>query len=171
MSGLIQVRIPQSTQEAPGADHRAAKGYYSQGTHLLGQKRLPEAEFCLRREQIRLNPEDADFLNNLGTAVWEQGRAAEAMAIYLRAHQFKPNDFGILRQPGNRFLWEQGRPEHAVKFYRRALEIEPASFDTQMNLGVALSDLGQFDEACSSGRARAPWPSGPTPPTPGTTSA
>ena len=145
MSGQIQVRIPKSSQESPAAAQSAAKGYYSQGTSLLAQKRVAEAEFCLR-EALGLNPDDADVLNNLGTAIWEQGRAPEAMAYYLRAHQFKPNDFGILNNLGIA-LWDQGRPERAATFYRRALEIEPGSFDTQMNLGVALSDLGQFDEA------------------------
>jgi Flp pilus assembly protein TadD len=145
MSGLTQVRMPQKAQRAPNPAHSAAKEYYSQGTHLLGQKRVAEAEFCLR-EALRLNPDDADVLNNLGTAVWEQGRAPEAMAYYLRAHQFKPNDFGILNNLGIA-LWDQGRADRAVTFYRRALELEPASIDTQMNLGVALSDLGQFDEA------------------------
>jgi Flp pilus assembly protein TadD len=145
MTAQIQVRIPQSAQESPAAAHSAARGYYSQGTYLLGQKRLAEAEFCLR-EALRLNPDDADVLNNLGTAVWEQGRAPEAMAYYLRAHQFKPKDFGILNNLGIA-LWDQGRPERAITFYRRALEIEPGAFDTQMNLGVALSDLGCFDEA------------------------
>jgi Flp pilus assembly protein TadD len=145
MTAQMQVRIPQTAQESPTAGHSAARGYFSQGTYLLGQKRVAEAEFCFR-EALRLNPDDADVLNNLGTAVWEQGRAPEAMAYYLRAHQFKPNDFGILNNLGIA-VWDQGRPEQAVAFYRRALAIEPGSFDTQMNLGVALSDLGSFDEA------------------------
>jgi Flp pilus assembly protein TadD len=112
---------------------------------LLHQKKLAEAEDCLR-QALRLNPEDADVLNNLGTTVWERGRAPEAMAYYLRAHQMKPADFGILNNLGI-VLWDQGRPERAIAFYRKALEIEPGSFDIQMNLGVSLSDLGQFDDA------------------------
>jgi Flp pilus assembly protein TadD len=145
MSGLIQVRIPQAQLRAEQTARSASKQYFSHGTSLLRQKKLAEAEACLR-EALRLDPDNADALNNLGTAVWEQGRAAEAMAYYLRAHQFKPNDFGIMNNLGI-VLWEQGRPDRAVTFYRRALEQEPESFDTQMNLGVALSDLGLFDEA------------------------
>ena len=146
MSGLIQVRIPRGV---PTSAKRSSFG--RQGVLLSGndsarpEDELAEAEVCLR-EALSLNPDDADVLNNLGTAVWEQGRVPEAMAYYLRAHQFKPNDFGILNNLGI-VLWDQGRPERAVAFYRRALEIQPDSFDTQMNLGVALSDLGQFDEA------------------------
>ncbi len=145
MSGLIQVRIPQASQRAATSTRFASREYFSHGTHLLTQKKLAEAEACLR-EALRLNPDDADVLNNLGTAVWEQGRAPEAMAYYLRAHQLRPTDFGILNNLGI-VLWDQGRPDRAVGFYRKALELEPESFDTQMNLGVSLSDLGQFDEA------------------------
>ena len=111
----------------------------------MQQRRCPEAETYLR-EALRLEPDDADVLNNLGTAIWEQGRSSEATAYYLRAYQFKKHDFGILNNLGM-VLWEQGRPERAVEYYRRALELNPDSFDTQMNLGVSLSDIGRFDDA------------------------
>jgi Flp pilus assembly protein TadD len=112
---------------------------------LLQQRRFAEAEACLR-QALQLRPDDADVLNNLGTAVWEQGRSPEATAYYLRAYQFKRNDFGILNNLGMT-LWEQGRPEKAIVYYQRALQLTPDSFDAQMNLGVSLSDIGNFDEA------------------------
>ena len=40
----------------------------------------PKPKLCLR-EALRLNPDDADVLNNLGTAVWEQGRAPKRWRI------------------------------------------------------------------------------------------
>ncbi len=145
MSALNHVRIPRMAPQPATTARSTAMSYFLHGTDLLGQKKLAEAEFYLR-EALKLNPDDADTLNNLGTSVWEQGRAPEAMAYYLRAHQFKPNDFGILNNLGI-ILWDQGRADRAADYYRKALEIEPNSFDTRMNLGVALSDLGQFDDA------------------------
>ncbi len=112
---------------------------------MLRRRRHADAEACLR-ESLRLKPDDADTLNNLGTAIWEQGRSAEAMAYYLRAYQFKPKDFSILNNLGI-VLWDQNKPDRAAAYYRRALEVWPDSFDARMNLGVALSDLGIFDEA------------------------
>ena len=44
------------------------------GTTFLQQRRFAEAEASLRAA-LRLEPDDADVLNNLGTAIWEQGRA------------------------------------------------------------------------------------------------
>jgi Flp pilus assembly protein TadD len=148
MSRFAQVVTTDAVQEygrSPIAIQSGVRDYFRRGTSLLRERCFAEAEACFR-EALRIDPDDADVLNNLGTAVWEQGRAGESMAYYLRAHQFKPRDFGILNNVGIA-LWDQGRPERAVVFYRRALEIQPDSFDTRMNLGVSLSDLGQFDEA------------------------
>src|ERR1700722_10962244 len=121
MSGLAQLRIPRSPLHSTEASRAASRELYSQGTCLLGDKKLAEAEACFR-EALAMNPDDADILNNLGTAVWEQGRASEAMAYYLRAHQWNPRDFGILNNLGI-VLWDLGRPERAITFYRRALEL------------------------------------------------
>ena len=91
-------------------------------------------------DSIRMMPTS---LTTWEPAVWEQGRAPEAMAYYLRAHQFNPTDFGILNNLGI-VLWDLGRPDRAITFYRKALRLEPDSFDIQMNLGVSLSDMGLF---------------------------
>ncbi len=124
-----------------------AETYYQQSITLLMTRRYVEAEHYLR-EVLRIWPEHAGTLNNLGTAVWQQGRAQEAEAYYRRGLELHPDDFGTLNNLGNA-IWEQGRPGHAVPFYRQALALRPDSFETQMNLGVALSDLGEFDEALS----------------------
>ena len=74
MSGLNQVRIPRAASQPATTARSAAMSYFLHGTDLLRQKKLAEAEFYLR-EALKLNPDDADILNNLGTSVWEQGRA------------------------------------------------------------------------------------------------
>jgi len=82
MPGLAQLRMPRSPHQSTEASRAASRALYSQGTCLLGDKKPAEAEAYFR-EALSLNPDDADVLNNLGTAVWEQGRASEAMAYYL----------------------------------------------------------------------------------------
>ena len=82
MAGLPQGWIRDGGQSST-VDHSAAKKYLLEGTSLLRARRFPEAEKSLR-ESLRLRPDDPEVLNNLGTTVWEQGRAAEATAYYLR---------------------------------------------------------------------------------------
>ena len=122
-----------------------ARTYYQQATGLLARGVHREAEKYLR-QVVEVWPEHAGAWNNLGTAVWQQGRVAEAEACYRRGLENAPDDFGLLNNMGNA-LWEQGKPAQAVAFYRQALKLHPDSPETQMNLGVALSDDGDFDEA------------------------
>jgi tetratricopeptide (TPR) repeat protein len=122
-----------------------AKAYFDEGTSCLRQGRYDEAQFYLR-ESLRMQPDDPDTLNNLGTVVWLLGRADEAEGYYRCAFKIKPHDYSIVNNLGNA-LWEQCRLEEAAQFYRNALELKPHSSETWMNLGVLLTDLAQFDEA------------------------
>ena len=85
-------------------------------------------------------------LNELGVAVWRQGRPAEAEAIYRRAYQIEPDDFRVLNNLGLA-LYVLGKIDEAGDCYRRALRSQPKVFDTRMNLGIVLSDQGKFDDA------------------------
>lgn len=51
-----------------------------------------------------------------------------------------------LFQQGNS-LYRQGKPDKAADLYRRALELDPAHADALANLGCALRDLGNLEEA------------------------
>src|SRR5262249_32786252 len=72
-----------------------------------------------------------------------------------------PEDFGILNNLGNA-LWEQNRSAEAIPYYQQALHYQPDAPETQMNLGLALSDCGEFDAAEARIRAalrcRPDWP-------------
>lgn len=132
----------------PGSDvvtRSPAKAYFDEGTSCLRQGRYEEGQFYLR-EALRIEPDDPDTLNNLGTAVWLLGRAEEAEGYYRRAYKLNPNDYSIANNMGNA-LWQQCSLEEAARFYRRALELKPDSPETWMNLGVLLTDLTEFDEA------------------------
>jgi Flp pilus assembly protein TadD len=119
--------------------------YFKQATTLLDRGLYDEAEGYFR-EVLRLWPDHAGALNNLGTAVWRQGRIHEAEEFHRRALALGPNDFAILNNLGN-MLWEQGRLDEAVRYYRQAIQLRRDSPDALVNFGVTLSDLGEFDEA------------------------
>ena len=98
------------------------------------------------REAVRLRPGDADYLNELGMAVWGQKRPAEAETIYREAYQINPDNYKTLANLGLA-IHEQRRPGEAAQFYRMALAIRPDGFEAIMNLGIVLSDEGRFEEA------------------------
>jgi len=150
MGRMPQIMSPQSRDTSQPirprvASNSPAKAYFDEGTSCLRQGRYEEAEFYLRESQ-RMQPDDPDTLNNLGTAAWLMGRADEAERYYRRAFQLKPDDYSIVNNMGNA-LWQQNALEEAARFYRRALQLKPDSSETWMNLGVLLTDLTQFDEA------------------------
>jgi Flp pilus assembly protein TadD len=122
-----------------------AMSYRKQAILLMLREMPAEAEPYLR-EALRLRPDDTDLLNDLGLAVWRQGRAAESEPIYRRAQQIKPGDFRILTNLGLA-LYKQDRLDEAGECFRRAIDSRPDTFDAIMNLGVVLSDQGKFDEA------------------------
>ncbi len=123
---------------------------------------LDEAAACFRHV-LQLRPDDPATLNNLGTALWEQGRLDEAEAQYRQALRLRPDDPNTLNNLGNA-LWEQTRTEEASAVYREALRLRPDSAEMRMNLGVALSGRGDLDEALShirrALRLRPDWPAG-----------
>jgi Flp pilus assembly protein TadD len=119
--------------------------YFHQAKALLERGQFTEAENYFR-EVLRIWPEHASSLNNLGNVLWWQDRLDEAETCYRRARLLAPNEFAILNNLGN-MAREKGRLQRAVRWYRRAIKLKADSPDGLMNLGIALSDLGELDEA------------------------
>jgi len=84
--------------------------------------------------------------NNLGAALYKQGRIAEAIEHYLQALRIKPdyqkahNNLGVA-------LDKQGRIAEAIEHYLQALQIKPDSEIAHNNLGAALYKQGRIAEA------------------------
>jgi len=138
-------RVPAERVQPRVVTSSPAKAFFDAGTSYLRQGRPEDARFYLG-EALRLQPDDPDTLNNLGTAVWMTGNSDEAEGYYRRAFQLKPDDYSILNNMGNA-LWQRYALEEAAEFYRRALKHKPDSSETWMNLGVLLTDLTEFEEA------------------------
>jgi len=84
--------------------------------------------------------------NNLGVALDEQGRTAEAIAHYLQALRIKPDYVDAYYNLGNA-LGKQGRTAEAIAHYLRALRINPDYVGAHYNLGNALGKQGRTAEA------------------------
>jgi tetratricopeptide (TPR) repeat protein len=86
---------------------------------------------------------------NLGNALYQQGKLAEAVACFRRAIELDPKDAQAHTNLGNA-LYQQGKVDEAVACFRRALLLNPKLPEAHCNLGLALRNLGRLREALAS---------------------
>ena len=98
------------------------------------------------QKAVGLLPYDAEARNNLGNALKDAGRLAEAEASYRQALALKAGDpvthynFGVVLQ-------EQGRWAEAEAAYRQAVLLRPDLAQAHYNLGTVFEDRGQLAAA------------------------
>ena len=83
---------------------------------------------------------------NLGVALAEKKRYAQAADEYIKGIRAKGNDPDLYYDLANAFA-EMGRPGDAVAQYRKAIAIKPDHTEAHYNLANALARQGQFDAA------------------------
>jgi Flp pilus assembly protein TadD len=148
MDGILDRKPGRAAAEKralDGANAELVEGYRKQAQSLMAERRWAEAEPLLR-EALRLDPDNPDLLNKLGSTQWQQGWPDKSEPLFIRAMELKPDDW-VIRNNLGLALWDQGRPTEAAECYRQVLKLNPAANDARMNLGVVLSDLGRFEEA------------------------
>ncbi|NVN90563.1 MAG: tetratricopeptide repeat protein [Desulfuromonadales bacterium] len=91
-------------------------------------------------------PSSAEFFNEQGNSLADQGRFIDAILCYERALHINPDFAGAWNNLGITYK-EQGLLDKAVFCYQRALTIEPAFAGACNNLGNALKELGRTEEA------------------------
>ena len=100
----------------------------------------------LFRYVLSINPENDVAQNNLGSALGEKGKPAEALPHFAEAVRLAPRYFDALGNMGQA-LWERGEAGQAITYFNRALEVRPESAKTHWQLGVALEGVGRKVEA------------------------
>jgi tetratricopeptide (TPR) repeat protein len=100
----------------------------------------------LFRYVLSINSGNAVAQNNLGSALGEKRKPAEALPHFAEALRLAPRYFDALGNMGQ-VLWEQGEAAQAVRYFERALEVRPDSAKTHWQLGLALESLRQTVEA------------------------
>ena len=118
--------------------------------HLLGlvalQRRdFPEAERLLGRA-TQLDRRQPAAWNNLGVALREQGKLAEAVAAYRKALAVAPDFTDALSNLGG-VLNRLGQTAEALPALRRAVAIQPDHAEALNNLGSALFHQGALRDA------------------------
>lgn len=95
---------------------------------------------------IFLQPEVADYHNNLGLALARLGRLDEAIGAYRKAIALQPADAAAFNNLAGA-LKEKGETEKAEATCREALRLKPGYAEAGITLGNILSERGCLDAA------------------------
>lgn len=123
------------------------------GTLAFRQTRTYRDLFALYETTLAQNPDCWMAHNNLGTALVESGRAAEALPHFEHAIALRADFAEALNNLGDA-LNQLGRSLEAIPHLERALRLQPAYAEAHNNLGVAFMStdraadgLARFAEA------------------------
>jgi tetratricopeptide (TPR) repeat protein len=94
---------------------------------------------------IRQSPK-TEYLSTLGFTLKQAGRLEEALAIFDKAVQLKPDDAELWRQLGGA-LAALNRPDDALLAYQHVLKLSPAHFEAAYQSGTLLHQMERFEEA------------------------
>jgi tetratricopeptide (TPR) repeat protein len=121
----------------------------AEAMHILARVHLADGQFDHAVEwaslAIRTIPKP-DYLATLGNALLKLGRLDEALSVFDKAVQLKPDDAGLWCELG-KGLVEAARPVDALLCFQHALALNPASGDAAFRSGCLLRELGRFEEA------------------------
>ena len=118
----------------------------ARGTRHRQRGEWAAAASCLR-QALQLRPTMPDVASNLGYVLHEQGRLAEAAAVYEEALRLFPQQAEIHLRYGNLLRDAPQRSAEAQAQYARALEIDPKNTYVHSNLAQLLSEEGSVDLA------------------------
>ena len=121
--------------------------------HLLGviarQTRRTERGVELIKRAIGLNSNVAEAHSNLGNALMDLKRPAEALASHDKAIALKP-DYALAHNNRGAALMDLKRPAEALASYDKAIALKPDYAAAHNNRGNALRDLKRPAEALAS---------------------
>jgi hypothetical protein len=132
-----------------------ASDYLTEGNHLSGDGKFADALPYLKAA-TELSPQTGNYWFELGMALQELGRHAEAVTAYERAVVLMPDDFWTHNNLGLACIRAQ-RPRRAVEVLEKALTLKPkgttdeagAKSIARRNLATAHEINGQPDKAAA----------------------
>lgn len=104
------------------------------------------SELALWTDTVAQRPDNPRAQTNLGIALTEAGRAAEAVPHFEASLRLQPDNAATHLNLCDA-LTRLGRLDEAVPHGEAALRLQPDSADAHLNLGHALARLGRLDEA------------------------
>jgi tetratricopeptide (TPR) repeat protein len=127
----------------------AADSSHDDALHLMGLLSFQAEQYDHAVEWIaravRENPKP-EYLSNLGRTLRRQGRNDEALKVFDKAAQLKPEDAELWTSLG-KTLVDLGRPSDALLSFQHALKLSPRHWDAALGSGALLLKLERFEEA------------------------
>jgi tetratricopeptide (TPR) repeat protein len=131
-------------QQALAIDPEHAGALHIMGLLSLQNKQYDHAVEWLARA-IRQSPK-TEYLSALGMTLKQMGRFSDALSVFDKAVQLKPDDAELWKHLGN-VLVALGRPADALLSFRHALELDPLHWEAAYLSGVLHHAAERFDEA------------------------
>jgi predicted TPR repeat methyltransferase len=116
------------------------------GGVLLHQMGRSDEGIALIQRSLAIEPDRADWHNNLAIALQGASRFEEAIVAYQRAIALEPQHANAYSNLGV-LLRATDRPVEAEEAYRAAIRIDPSHIDAYTNLGILLNGLKRSAEA------------------------
>jgi tetratricopeptide (TPR) repeat protein len=131
-------------QQSLALDGDHADTLHLQGLLSLHAKQPDQAVEWISRA-IRRDPKPA-YLTSLGGALLDQGRRDEALQVFDKAVQLKPDDADLWRDLGNALI-EAGRSDDAILAFQQALKLDPRHWQAADRAAHLLFQSQRFEEA------------------------
>ncbi|MBI5894663.1 MAG: tetratricopeptide repeat protein, partial [Desulfobacterales bacterium] len=103
------------------------------------------AALAAYRQALRISPDDADTLLNLGNLLHADGDLKEAMGCYTKILASQPGNPQALNNIGKTF-YDQGDTDSAIKSYNEALQQDTDYAEAHFNRAVALLLIGEWSQ-------------------------
>jgi tetratricopeptide (TPR) repeat protein len=133
-------------QQALTADSNHADALHLMGLLSFQARQFDQAIAWIERA-IRQNPK-ADYLSNLGSAFKQAGRLDEALQVFDKTNQLKPDDPLLWCRLAAIFV-ALGRNAEALLTYQQALKLDPHCWEAAYHCGELLRGSERFEEALS----------------------
>src|SRR5579859_3988152 len=151
-AALAQMRAGQSAEARRCCEQALALDpHHAETLHVMGLLCLNEQQFDLAVEwmsrAIRSDPKPL-YLTSLGTTLLRQGRRAEAVQVFDKAVQLKPDDAELWRHLGDALV-ETGRRAEAILSLQQALKLKADHFEVAHRTALLLYEAERYDEALS----------------------
>jgi len=132
-----------------GQQALAADPNHADTLHLMGLLSLHAEQYDHAVEWIaRAIGQDPkpEYLASLGTTLQQQGRREEALKVFDKAVQLKPDDAELWQRMGS-ILLELASFDRALLSFQQALKLNPRHQDAAYKSGILLNHFRRFEEA------------------------